>query len=591
MRPRYLLAVVRGAADPGTAARLADATGLDLVFDSYPLIALANPACRCIGVPGRGLVLGTLFRRHGPQRPLEAADLSDPAQLFADRGDMLLGRFWGGYVAALAGAGAVEILRDPSGALPCYYAATPAMTLLASEVELLLASGLVRPAIDAQALARHLWRGNLPTSETVLAGVAELLPGFAIGMLDREHTQRQRWSPWDHVHAPDAEPAETAARLRRTVSQCVLGWTAGRGRLLVSVSGGLDSAIVAACLAGGGREAQCLTVYGDDPSGDERGYARELCAHLRTPLSEQPYALEAIDLAAPLAPHLPRPIGRTHEQPYERAHLARAHAIGADAFVTGNGGDNVFGYSQSAGAIADRFRSEGLSVGVLHTLGDVCRQTGCGPVEALGATLRLLRRRRYRWRAVPMFLDPGIRAALASEALTHPWLDPPGSALPGKAGHVAALLRIQQVLEPGRSRHASVLHPLLSQPVVEACLAIPSWAWRAGGIDRAVARQAFAPDLPEIIVRRRTKGGPDCFCARVVEHHRARIRERLLDGWLAGSGLLDRGAIETALGDGRPTTSDENVRMLDLLDTEAWLDSWSSRLAALTGEEDRAARA
>lgn len=583
MRPRYLLALAHGSESP-CAAQLAAVTGLELAFEGHSLMAFTNSACRCIGVPGQGVILGTLFRRHGPPRPIEAAELSDPTHLLADRGDTLLECFWGGYVAAFAGARGGEVVRDPSGALPCYYAATPRMTLLASDVELLLASGLVHPVIDTQALARHLWRGNLPTRETVLAGIAELLPGFSVAIPDRAHTQCPRWSPWSHVDAPGMDPTETRERLRRTVSQCVLGWTAARGRLVVSVSGGLDSAIVAACLARGGREVQCLTVYGDDPSGDERGYARTLCAHLGAPLSEQPYALEAIDLTVPLAPHLPRPIGRTHEQAYERVHLALAREIGADTFVTGNGGDNVFGYSQSAGAIVDRWRSEGLSVGVLRTLGDVCLQTGCGPVKALGAALRLLRRRRYHWRAVPMFLDPGVQATLALEPLIHPWLDQPGAALPGKAGHIAALLRIQQVLEPGRSRHASVVNPLLSQPIVEACLEIPSWAWRAGGIDRAVARQAFAPDLPQTTTLRRTKGGPDGFCAQVVDHHRARIRERLLEGRLAGYGLLDRGAMEAALRDGRPTTSDENVRILDLLDTEAWLGSWSTRLGSLTGE-------
>lgn len=589
MRPRYLLAVAHDRTAEGEPVRLTAATGLDLVHDSPSLIALANVSCRCLAIAGQGLVLGTLFHRHGPARPIEAADRLDRTRLLADRGDTLLGSCWGGYVAAFAAAGTIEILRDPSGALPCYYAAAPAATLLASDVELLLASGLVRPTIERDALASQLWRGNLPTSQTVLGGIYELLPGFALGITDTPGEQRPRWSPWNHVQPLDTARADTAERMRRAVSQGVLGWTAAHGPLLVSVSGGLDSAIVAACLARAGRDVRCLTLYGDDPSGDERRYARDLCAHLGVPLSERRYALETIDLEAPLAPHLPRPIGRSHEQAYERAHLELARETGTDAFITGNGGDNVFGYSQSAGAIADRLLSEGFSSGVLRTLGDVCRQTGCGPMEAAGAALRLVRRRGYRWRAAPLFLDPGVQAALAAEGLSHPWLDPPDPVLPGKAGHVAALLRIQQVLEPGRSRHARVLHPLLSQPIVEACLAVPSWQWRAGGIDRAVARKAFARDLPQSIVRRRTKGGPDAFCAQVVDHYRARIRERLLGGWLADYGLLDRKALAAALSGGRPTTSDENVRILDLLDTEAWLASWSVRLAALSGEPDRAA--
>jgi asparagine synthase (glutamine-hydrolysing) len=170
------------------------------------------------------------------------------------------------------------------------------------------------------------------------------------------------------------------------------------------------------------------------------------------------------------------------------------------------------------------------------------------------------------------------------EDLAHAWLDAPAAtaALPGKAGHIAALLRAQQTLEPGRSRHAPVLNPLLSQPLVEACLAIPSWEWRAGGIDRAVARHAFARDLPDSILRRRVKGGPDGFCAEIIRHHRPRIRVRLLDGRLANHRLIDREAVDVLLGGARPIPGEMQVRILDLLDTEAWLDSWSARLAAIT---------
>jgi len=52
--------------------------------------------------------------------------------------------------------------------------------------------------------------------------------------------------------------------------------------------------------------------------------------------------------------------------------------------------------------------------------------------------------------------------------------------------------------------------------------------WRAGGRDRAVARAAFAADLPPAIIGRRSKGGPDGFSAIVLREHRTAIRERLL---------------------------------------------------------------
>ncbi|MFD2134618.1 hypothetical protein ACFSLT_04130 [Novosphingobium resinovorum] len=37
---------------------------------------------------------------------------------------------------------------------------------------------------------------------------------------------------------------------------------------------------------------------------------------------------------------------------------------------------------------------------------------------------------------------------------------------------------------------------------------MPSWQWRHGGRDRAVAREAFATALPAQITARRSKGAP-----------------------------------------------------------------------------------
>lgn len=585
MTPRFLLAVPRNRQGPDLAGSLASRVGLEVALQTPAFVLMLAPGTRWLSLGDRGAVIGSLFHRHGPARPIDDLDDRDAGPILATDGGRLIADFWGGYVALVADASSARLLRDPSGAMPCYLFPHPDCMLAASDVELLLATGLVGTSIDWEALAVHLYGAGLPRRQTVLAGVDELLPGFSIDLLQAPERQRLCWSPWDHVRSGTGEdPGETAERLRRVVLQCVRAWASSFDHMLLSVSGGLDSSIVAACLAVARRpEVSCLTMFGEDPGGDERDYARALCRSLNLPLTECRYRVEEVDIEAPLGSHLPRPFGRTQSHAYERAHLEIAHRLGAEAFVTGNGGDNVFAYSQSAAAIADRYLCEGTGAGLLRTLRDVCRQTGCSMFEAAGSAARLLRApRSYRWRPSPSFLHPEVVAQLAGRALEHPWLEAPEGALPGKAGHIAALLRVQPNLEPGRARHAPVLNPLVSQPIMEACLAIPSWQWRSGGYDRAVARTAFQNGLPELIVRRRSKGGPDAFTAQLIAHYRPRIRERLLDGRLAAHGLIDSPAIERLLADERPTLGEERTRLLTLLSTEAWLDFWVARLAPAT---------
>src|SRR3546814_10817974 len=43
------------------------------------------------------------------------------------------------------------------------------------------------------------------------------------------------------------------------------------------------------------------------------------------------------------------------------------------------------------------------------------------------------------------------------------------------------------------------VHPLMSQPIIEACLSVPSWEACRGGSDRSFTRRAFTGDLPPTV--------------------------------------------------------------------------------------------
>lgn len=555
---------------------------MEVKFEIPGWQAWARPGVRALSLGEHGMIFGCLFHRHGPAKPIAALEAADIQEIARSRGASLLSGFWGGYVAAIVDGNRVTVLRDPSGAQPCYLSRVGGISGAASDVDLLLGRSPISASIDWEALAAHLYGAGLPTARTVLTNVEELLPGYQIELGVPGARQRQCWTPWDHVGIEGRDDADKVERLERTIRHSVQSWAAQFDRILLSVSGGLDSSIIAACFAApGGPQVQCLTMYGDDAGGDERIHARALCGFLNLPLAECRYRVEDVDIDAPLGAHLPRPFGRTQSNAYERAHIAHLEQVHADAFFTGNGGDNVFAYSQSAAAIADRLLVERLTGGSLASLRDVCRQTGCTIFQAIAATVRTLRGPRlYAWLPSSSFLHPSVLAHLSGDDLKHDWLAAPPGSLPGKAAHIAGLLRVQPNLEPGRSRVAPVINPLLSQPIVEACLRIPSWRWRQGGIDRAAARDAFRNDLPASIITRRSKGGPDAFTAQLIARYRPQIRERLLEGNLAAHRIVDKVAIERVLGDTRPTLGEERTRLLALLSTEAWLRYWRERLGS-----------
>jgi asparagine synthase (glutamine-hydrolysing) len=112
--------------------------------------------------------------------------------------------------------------------------------------------------------------------------------------------------------------------------------------------------------------------------------------------------------------------------------------------------------------------------------------------------------------------------------------------------------------------------PLLSQPVMEACLKVPSWMWIAGGRNRAIARQAFADLLPSGILDRRSKGSYTGHMAAMYLRNKSKMREFLEEGQLQAHDLLDRPALAKFFNSELATRDLSFLRIFELCAAENW---------------------
>jgi asparagine synthase (glutamine-hydrolysing) len=279
-----------------------------------------------------------------------------------------------------------------------------------------------------------------------------------------------------------------------------------------------------------------------------------------------------IDLMHSEARRLPRPTVRAFLQESRRLAAAVAAETGAGAIFNGGGGDNVFCSLRSSGPAADRLLTAGPGAEFLRT----ARAIGELAPASLWAVVSDAVRR--AWLGKPALREVRDSALLSPRALeqagameAHPWLDLPARALPGKAMHVRLLAFAQSFVEGFDPQDAlPTVAPLLAQPLVEACLSVPSWSWFAEGRDRVIARRAFAGGLPVEILQRRSKGTPDSFVAEIFEKYRATLRAMLADGALAAHDMLDLPKVLRALDDPRPVHGDAFRRILQFVDAEAW---------------------
>jgi asparagine synthase (glutamine-hydrolysing) len=537
-----------------------------LVLTDHPLVQFDpnNPTC---------LIIGEIF---GKSLEIQRTGLLTQSQLqeaYRSGGRSLIAGWWGNYLAFLRAhdEACFSLMRSPCARLPVYYAREDGLIYAASDIELLSIATERCPQINWDGVALHVVADQLRTPTTCIDGVVELIGGHRLSsMID--HTE-DLWSPWTYVGRSIA--TENANRiselLRTTVDACVGTWARHAGSIVLGISGGLDSSIVAASTVAAGASLSCLTLATLDPAGDERSYARELAEYLSVDLAEYFEDVNEIDVERSAAAHLPRPVARSFAQTGDRRNLELATGTRARAFFSGAGGDNVFCYLQSATPLADRFLAEGLGAGAWQTLRDISKLTDAGICEiGRRAWKRVrMRDRAYKWPVDLSFLRPGFTSEIAVD---HPWLSTPADALPGKGAHIALLLNIQNHLDGfTRERSLPVIAPLLSQPIVELCLAIPTWLWLAGGWNREPVRRAFADALPQSILRRRSKGTPDSFAIEIFEANRSRIRDLLCDGALAARDFLDRQAIEEATAGTQPVQGSAYWRLLKLADVEAWL--------------------
>lgn len=528
-----------------------------------------GPRLEMLDLGERGFILGTLFDASGRRVTTVSAETSQ--QWCMSGGTALLADYWGSYLALLRTDRGLIVLRDPSGAFPCYWMLDHGAVLIASDMAWAQAAGATFGGIDWTEIRAQLQYRHRRSVRTGLSGVAELLPGCALRLDGGDVACETLWKPYPHARWNADLPFEEAADRVRVAVRGTLAAEARRcARPLIALSGGLDSSIVTACFAEANPATECLTFRGGDADLDESRYAQAVADRYGVKLHCERLDTRLVDLHHSAAADLPYPTARSFAQADDRQTCAVAERIGADAFAHGNGGDNIFWYFNTATAAVDRLRAQGLGR-ALETVSDLALMCDVPRRKVLGlAAGKLFRHGIHPWSQSNLLLAG--EACHAAEVPRHPWEDVPSGTPLGVQAYVRAMIQLQD--HHGyfdRAAFAPVRSVLIAQPIFEACLGIPSWLSATGGRNRAVARAAFVDMLPPVTTRRQSKGGFDGFVHEMLASSIPVARDLLLGGMLAERGLIDLPALGQLLRPGSQMPGELGLRVLRLVAVEAWL--------------------
>ena len=552
---------------------------------------------------GRGVVLGTLFRRQpisNDSAGSEPVILSEgeSAGLVQSHGRDLISRYWGRYVAILSDAAApvTRIIRDPSGHLPCYKTHAAGIHFYFSRLGDYSRLGVERLSVNWDYMAARMVFSGLQGRETGLKGIEELHAGECDAVGSDGIRSEFYWHPFRIAQSPPLEdPAEAASNLRATAKTCIHSWAACYPGVLHRLSGGLDSSVVLGCLrdAPSRPKITCVTYFPEQEDRledtDEREYARAAASQAECPLIEIPRAPTSRLSQMSDMGSFPMPVifnSRNVEENAVERQLAQEY--GAGARFGGEGGDQLFFQAPILASVGDYLWHRGIDRSVFRRVRDVAQaeQLSVWRVLQKGISSGLLG---APWDALTQlfqaaeFVSAEVLATVQrtdflQKRFMHPWFSTAASLPQGKLWHILWLSTAPHFYTAlAREDDPERVEPLTSQPLAELCLQIPTFVLTAGGKDRALARRAFAQDVPAEILERQHKASIESFIRRTLANNIQFVRETLLEGILVRQRLLDRKPLEAALSGCYGRIAAAPTSLFDYVGVELWVRRWAEQ--------------
>lgn len=432
------------------------------------------------------------------------------------------------FAAFNPGDGSLLLARDRLGEKPLYWFLSPdGFLYFASEIDALLASGIVPAVIDPEAVAQYLLYGYVPDPGTIYRQVHKLSAGHYLAFQRGRPTAGPRqW--WRLQMAPDPRLTfeDATEQLLPLLDSAVRDQMVSDRPIAAFLSGGVDSsAVVSAMMRTGSGHVNSWAMGFDDPRFDERAHARAVAERLGTQHHEGVVHLDPVDMLDVVGSVYGEPFADSSAVPT----LLLCRLVGAQATValSGDGGDEVFaGYGRYVGvlreAMARRLLPRAARRGLIAPLGSVYPLLATAPAPLrLKTMLQAVGEDQAAGyaRAVSAVLPDRARALIAPAlrgcrpesvvemAIARSGTDDP--VLQAQAADLATWLPGRMLVKVDRAAMACGLEvrpPLLDRRLVEWAARLPRTVKVRDGVGKAVLKAALATRLDPAALNRPKQG-------------------------------------------------------------------------------------
>lgn len=498
--------------------------------------------------------------------------------------------------------GRLILARDRLGVKPLYYAIDGNQLSFGSEVSAILASGLVEPKIDQDALLgflRLLW---VPEPKTLFSRILKLQPGHTLAW---NGTQARIARYWDVPIAESHEARDVAAiseELTAALKSAVHRQLRADVPVGIFLSGGLDStAILHLAAESGGRSLRAYSVGLSPTSRSEEGalddvqYARIAARAYGIPHQEIVLSPNVTELLPKMVRHLEDPVA--DPAAINCYLICKAARETSTVLLSGTGADELFGgYRKYAAAwLGSRYRQlpamlrrailEPLSRGLPVALGN----TGLRQVRMAKKFLRFAGASEFdRFLGYSSYYEAGELAALlmgepgrgadphlGADALSQAWGQRNSDQVIDRMTYVDLKyylpgLGLAYMDKASMAASVEVRVPLIDDALVDMVARLPDKFKVRGLHTKVILRACMRGRIPDVILNRPKAPFSAPIRSWLRRDLAGMVKEYLDSGQVKARGFLDHRVVHRIIDEHRRGREDHSLRIWALLTLEVW---------------------
>jgi asparagine synthase (glutamine-hydrolysing) len=509
------------------------------------------------------------------------------------------------YASVDSASGTLEIGTDRFRTRSLYHATRGEMSVVATDLRLLAASGIVVPELSLRAVYHFLNFSYVPTPFTMLDGVYKV-PRASVARIGGGRVDVARY--WHLTYAENRDVADVrqaAAELREQAAAAALRSTPGGGeRWGAFLSGGTDSSSIAGMLArAGGEPVHTFSIGFAEPGYDELEYARVAARHFGLVAHTHVVSAdEALRLLPDVLDAYDEPPGNASSLPtFACARLGQS--MGMTTLIGGDGGDEIFGgnerYRKDA-ILQAFFRLPAFAKRSLGMLADVGESIDWRPWNRVRNFVRrgsipnpdrFYTDDAFASEYFGTLLGPAFRGAVgADDSLNHMREVYARIEAPSELHRLMELdlemtIADNDIVKVSRAVKAcgmAVRFPYLDRRLVEYAGTLPASAKVRRGEKRFLFKRAMSDVLPDEILRKKKQGFglPTAVWFREHPGFRAMLDEVLLGRRTQERGLFETQQIRSIVRRHEKGAWDHGAEIWYLLVLELWIRKYLEPAAA-----------